>query len=140
VNPQSWLQENGLELLSSSGNVLVLPYTDVKLVSFVRDFEQGEPRRELRTFSTRPKMEGLWVRLTFRDGEAMDGILPNNLLHLDPQGFSVIPPDPDYQNQRVFVPRAALNGIQVLGVVGSPLTVGRRKKPVPKEQIRLFDR
>jgi hypothetical protein len=117
----------------------VLPYSDVKLVSFVRDFDQGEPKRELRTFTTRPKLEGLWVRLTFRDGEAMDGILSNNLLQLEPQGFSVIPPDPDYQNQRVFVPRAALQGIQVLGVVGSPLTVGRRRKPVPREQIQLFD-
>jgi len=140
VNPQTWLQDGGLELLSAGGSVLVLPYPDVKLVSFVRDFDQGEPRRELRTFTTRPKMEGLWVRLTFRDGDAMDGILSNNLLQLEPHGFSVIPPDPDYQNQRVFVPRSALRGMQVLGVVGSPLTVGRRKKPVPREQIQLFDK
>jgi hypothetical protein len=140
VNPQAWLQDSGIELLSTSGSILVLPYPEVKIVSFVRDFEQAEPRRELRTFTTRPKMEGLWVRLTFRDGDAMDGILSNNLLQLEPQGFSVIPPDPEYQNQRVFVPRAALQGIQVLGVVGSPLTIGRRKKPPPKEQIQLFDK
>ena len=139
VNPQSWLQPQGVEVLSTAGSLLVLPYGEIKLVSFVRDFDQEEPRRELRTFSARPKMEGLWVRLTFTDGEEMDGILSNNLLQVEQAGFMVVPPDPEYQNQRVFVPRAALRGIQVLGVVGSPLNTGRRKKPAPKEQIQLFE-
>ena len=139
ANPRSWLQPEGLELLSTAGELVLLPYPDVKLVSFVRDFEQGEPRPELRTFSTRPKMDGLWVRLTFRDGDCMDGILSNNLLQVETQGFSIVPPDPDYRNQRVFVPRSALQEMQVLGVVGSPLNVGRRKKPPPKEQIPLFE-
>ena len=93
----------------------------MKLVCFVRDFQQGEPRKELRLFTTRPKMEGLWLRMHFRDGDAMDGMLSNNLLQLDPYGFSVVPPDPGFQNQRIFVPKAALSRIQVLGVVGSPL-------------------
>ncbi len=36
-------------------------------------------------------------------------------------GFTVIPPDPYGNQQRVFVPRAALQSVEVLGVVGSPL-------------------
>jgi hypothetical protein len=133
VSPQTWLQADGLELLSASGSVATIPYGDVRFVCFVRDFDQGEPR------TTRPKTTGLWLRLHFRDGEIMDGIMSNNLLQVEPQGFSFIPPDPGYQNQKVFVPRAALSGIQVLGVVGSPLKP-RRAKPVPKEQLEMFDK
>lgn len=138
VNPQSYLQPEGLELLSQNGAVSVVPYQDVKLVCFVRDFQQGEPRQELRLFTTRPKMEGLWVRMQFRDGDVMDGMLPNNLLQLDSYGLSVVPPDPGFQNQRIFVPKAALSTVQVLGVVGSPLRI-RKPKPKPKEQLEMFE-
>ena len=142
VNPQTYLMPNGLELLTPAGIVQTLPYEEIKLVCFVRDFQEGEPRKELRMFTTRPKMEGLWIRMQFRDSDVMDGLLSNNLLQLEPYGFSVIPPDPRFQNQRVFVPKAALSSIQVLGVVGSPLRQAqtRKAKPVPKEQIGLFER
>ncbi len=140
VNPQSYLLADGLELMSQSGAVSIVPYTEVKLVCFVRDFQQGEPRKELRMFNTRPKMEGLWIRMRFRDGDAMDGLLANNLLQLDSQGFSVIPPDPGFQNQRIFVPKAALAEVEVLGIVGSPLRRARKTKPTAKEQIELFEK
>lgn len=140
VSPQTYLREDGLELLTTAGTLIIVPYGEVKTVSFVRDFEQGEARREMRQFTTRPKMEGLWVRLRFRDGDSMDGLLANNLLQLETQGFTVVPPDPGFQNQRVFVPKAALTEVQVLGVVGSPLRKARRAKPVPAEQLEIFDK
>jgi hypothetical protein len=139
VNPQGYQLADGLELLTQSGSVSIVPYAEVKLVSFVRDFQQGEPRKELRLFTTRPKMEGLWLRMYFRDGDSMDGILSNNLLQLEQHGFSVVPPDPGFQNQRVFVPKAALLRMQVLGVVGSPLRHPRKPKATLKEQIELFN-
>ena len=139
VSPQNYLLPEGLELLSQEGAVNIVPYAEVKLVCFVRDFQQGEPRKELRLFTTRPKMEGLWIRMRFRDGDAMDGLLSNNLLLMEPYGFSVIPPDPGFQNQRVFIPKAAVTGVQVLGVIGSPLRI-RKTKPTPKEQIGLFEK
>jgi hypothetical protein len=138
VNPQGYLLAEGLELMSQSGSVTLVPYEEVKLVCFVRDFQQGEPRKELRLFTTRPKLEGLWLRMYFRDGDAMDGILSNNLLQLDATGFSVVPPDPGFQNQRVFVPRAAISRVQVLGVVGSPLRTHRKPKPASKDQLEMF--
>jgi len=138
VNPHSYLLADGVELLSPDGTIATISYQEIKLVCFVRDFDQGEPRKELRLFTSRPKMQGLWVRMRFRDGDAMDGLLSNNLLLLDPYGFSVIPPDPGFQNQRVFVPRAALSAIQVMGVVGTPLRL-RKAKPVPREQLKMFD-
>ena len=137
VNPASYLQPAGVDLLSAQGNVSTVPYEEIKTISFVRDFEgAGETGR--RVFNTRPKMEGLWVSLQFRDGEVMEGIMPNNLLQLEPYGFTVIPPDPYSNQQRVFIPRAAVESVEVLGVVGSPLKK-RKAKAVPKEQIGLFD-
>ena len=138
VNPQTYLCAEGIELLSQSGAILVVPYAEVKVVYFVRDFESGEPSPEHRVFNTRPKISGVWVRMHFRDGELMDGILANNLLQLEPYGFTVVPPNPSSSNQRVFVPRAALAALQVLGVVGSPLRP-QKSKPKPKQQIELFE-
>ena len=68
----------------------------------------------------------------------MEGVLPNNLLQVEYHGFTVIPPDPYSNQQRVFVPRMALRAVEVLGVVGSPLK-RRKPKAAPKEQIGLFD-
>ena len=137
VNPVSYLQPAGVELLSAQGNPASVPYPDIKSISFVRDFEE-KPQEFRRVFQTRPKMEGLWVRFVFRDGDVLEGILTNNLLQLEHYGFTVIPPDPNSNNQRVFVPKQALRAVEVLGVVGSPL-VRRKPKPAPKEQIGLFE-
>ena len=81
------------------------------------------------------------MRLTFRDRDSIEGMLANNLLLVDPMGFSITPPDPTFQNQRIFVPRAALEDVQVLGVIGSSLRRRPAKKPVEKDegQIGLFD-
>lgn len=136
VNPVSYLQPGGIELLSAQGNIATVPYEEIKIVAFVREFESPEPERQ--TFFTRPKTEGLWVSLRFRDGELMEGMMTNNLLQSDPYGFTLIPPDSYGNRQKVFVPRAALQSIEVLGVVGSPLN-RRKSKSAPKEQIGLFD-
>jgi Family of unknown function (DUF6982) len=138
VNPQTYLRPGGVELLTPDGNFAVVPYEEVKAVQFVRDFEPAEGVPERKVFNTRPKMDGLWVRVKFRDGEVMDGILANNLLALEPPGFTVVPPDPYSNNQRIFLPRAALAELQVLGVVGSPLRT-RKGKAAPKEQAKLFE-
>src|SRR5258707_7814470 len=118
ISPHSYLQPAGVEVLTPSGTIAVLPFREVKSVCFVKEFEAADQPQEHKVFNTRPKMEGLWVRLTFRDNEIMDGILPNNLLQMDRYGFTIIPPEPYSNNQRIFVPREALTGMQVLGVVG----------------------
>jgi hypothetical protein len=138
VNPQTYLRNEGVELLSLAGTLTVVPYHDVKAVYFVRDFGPVEIPAERRLFNTRPKMDGIWIRMRFRDGEVMDGVLANNLLQTEPQGFTFVPPNPTSNHQRVFVPRAALLELNVLGVVGSPLRT-RKPKPKPKEQIELFE-
>ncbi len=138
VNPTTYLANSGVELLTLSGTVIVVPYGEIKAVHFVREFD-ADTVLERRTFLSRPKMDGLWVRMTFRDGDSLEAVLPNNLLQLEPFGFTIIPPDFTYTNQRLFVPKQALTEMQVLGVVGSPLTQKRKPKPADKDQIKLFD-
>ena len=137
VNTTSYLQLTGVELLSAEGKVTTVPYPEIKTISFVRDFANlADDTR--RVFHNRPKMEGLWMSFRFRDGEVLEGVMPNNLLAFEPQGFTVIPPDPSRNQQRLFIPRAALQSVEVLGVVGSPLQ-RRKPKAGSKEQIGLFD-
>ncbi len=131
---------DAVELLTPEGSLVQIPYSEAKAVCFVRDFESGETWREHRSFATRPKSAGLWVRLRFRDGDSIEGMLANNLMSVEPIGFSIVPPDPTFQNQRIFVPRAALSEVQVLGVIGS----GLRRRPAPKaadstHQIEMFE-
>lgn len=138
VNPLAFLQSDGVEVLTNAGAVLTLPYPDVKAVCFVRDFDSGPFWKENRTFASRPKVEGLWVKLQFRDGDTMEGLIGNNLLHVEERGFSVTPPDSGLQN-RIWVPRAAVGSVQVLGVVGRPLRKAPKPKPVAKEQLKMFE-
>ncbi|MFN0171021.1 MAG: DUF6982 domain-containing protein [Bryobacteraceae bacterium] len=139
VNPQTFLAVEGVELLSPSGEFAIIPYRDIKMVSFVREFDSPEAEPDRKVFSTRPKTTGLWVRMFMKDGDLLDGILSNDLLQLQPAGFTVVPPDASGNHQKLFIPRAALSAIQVLGVVGSPLTRRKKPAPVPEEQIGLFD-
>ena len=137
ANPQQYLQPPGIELLKTEGTSLVLAYREVKCVAFVKDFPHASLPDDRKIFHTRPKMEGLWIRMLFRDNDLMEGILPNNLLHIDPYGFSYVPPDPFSNSQRILVPREALRDIHVVGVVGGK---GRREKKADvKDQIKLFE-
>jgi hypothetical protein len=132
---------DSLELLTPEGSLLRVPLSEAKAVCFVRDLESEETWREHRSFAARPKSAGLWVRLRFRDGDSIEGVVANNLMLLEPEGFSIVPPDPTFQNQRIFVPKAALTEVQVLGVIGSPLRPRRRPKPTATEddQLTMFE-
>lgn len=141
VQTPGGLQADVLELLTPEGTLIKIPYSEMKAVCFVRDFETAETWKRNRSFAARPKSPGLWVQLRFRDGDTLEGLIPNNLLQAEPAGFSVIPPDPTFQNQRVFVPKEALESVQVLGVIGSPLR-RRAKEAAAKEkddQLEMFD-
>jgi hypothetical protein len=131
------LGDDSLELLTPAGTLLQVPNSEIKAVCFVKDIEVADTWREQRSFAARPKTPGLWVRLVFRDQDYLEGTLANNLLLLEPSGISVIPPDPSFQNQKIFVPRAALAEVQVLGVIGSPLKRRPSKKPATKEEGQL---
>lgn len=136
VNPQTFLLPAGLELLSPDGSLAQVPYEQIKAVSFVRDPDGQGVLAERRTFLARPKTAGLWIEMKFRDGDVLEGVLPNNLQALDPYGYTLSPPEAAGNAQRVFVPRQAVLEVPVLGVIG-----GKRKRPEggpATQQIRLF--
>jgi hypothetical protein len=137
VNPVTYLTEDGVELLTLAGNVVVCKYPETKAVLFVREFDAGgDVMAGKRTFLSRPKLDGLWLRLTFRDGEVQEAVMPNNLLNVEPLGFNLIPPE---TTQRLWVPRQALTSVQVLGVIGSRAAAAKRTKAAAKDQISLFE-
>lgn len=139
IHPFTGFQPEGVELLAPDGSLAVIPYPQIKLLSFVRDLEGTTALAERRQFLARPKAAGLWARFHFRDGETMEGVLPNDLLLLAGPGFTFVPPDVSRNTQRVFVPRDALDSLTVLGVVGSPLRERRApQRGVEPRQIRLF--
>jgi hypothetical protein len=132
---------HSVNVLTPSGNMVELPYSEIKVVCFVRDFDAGDTWRANLSFASRPKAPGLWMRLVFLDGDTTEGVLANNLVLLDAAGFFVIPPDPSFQNQRLFIPKLALKEAIVLGVIGGRATRSPARKTAVRpdeEQLEMF--
>jgi hypothetical protein len=126
INPAVLGHGESIEVLTPEGEHRSIPADDVKCVYFVREFDEGfEPERKV--FLSRPKLDGLWVRLRFRDEDVMEGIVGNDLLGLLDAGVQLTPPDLHGNTLRMFVPRSALAEMKVLGVVG----VARRAQRQP---------
>ena len=102
----------------------------------MREFSDDfEPERK--AFLSRPKLDGLWVRLRYTDGETIEGVVPNDLLAVLDNGIQITPPDLNSSTDRIFIPRNALTELTVLGVVGMA-----RRKPAAAaaaSQPRLFN-
>ena len=134
-----FLNEGKLELLNTAGNLVALDLRDIKCVYFVRDFGDAEELNR-KTFTTRPRTEGLWVRLRFKDNDVMEGMMPNDLTQFAPEGYLVNPPDTRSNTQRIFIPRTALTELTVLAVIGGPAS--RRRRPGEKasdtRQVPMF--
>ncbi len=128
VNSDSFLGPEGVEVLDREGHLLKVPLGAIKGIYFVRDFEGNPDQAERRTPRNRPRLDGLWVRMTFTDTEVLEGLIANNLLDVEPPGFMVTPADLSSNNLRIFVPRTALTNVEVLGVIanGTARRVSRR--------------
>jgi hypothetical protein len=127
----------GLDILTAQGEHEEIPIASVRAIYFVRDLKDDYELGR-RSFLRRPKLEGLWVRLRFRDNETLEGVIPNDLLSFLDNGLHLTPPDFNSNTDRIFVPRTALNELTVLGVVG----IARRKPAaatVAATQPRLFN-
>jgi hypothetical protein len=132
----AYVADGKVEVMNTAGNVVAIDMQDVKGVYFVREFGDSESLVR-KTFTSRPRMEGLWVRLRFRDNEVIEGMMPNDLLHESGDGFSIIPPDPNANTQKIFVPRSALAEMNVIGVIGEKS--GRRgRRPEDTRQVPMF--
>jgi hypothetical protein len=132
----TFIADGKVEVMNTAGKVVGIDLRDIKGVYFVREFGDSESLGR-KTFTSRPRVEGLWVRLRFRDNEVIEGMMPNDLLQDGSDGFSIIPPDPNANTQRIFVPRSALAEMTVLGVIGEK--AGRRgRRPEDTRQVPMF--
>ena len=133
--PTNFISDGKLELINTAGTGVRIELGDIKGVFFVREFSDSEALLR-KTFTSRPRVEGLWVRLRFRDGETLEGLMPNDLTQITPEGVFVNPPDSRSNTQRIFVPRTALVELTVLAVIGGQ---GRRRKhPEDSRQVPMF--
>jgi len=136
LNPSRLGQSDTIDLLTPDGEHEQIGLARVRSVYFVREFtDDFEPERK--AFLSRPKLDGLWVRLRYTDNETIEGVVPNDLLSLLDNGVQITPPDLSSPTDRIFVPRSALAELTVLGVVG----IARRKPAAAAAaavQPRLF--
>lgn len=137
LNPSRLGQSDPIDLLTPDGEHEEIPLAKVRSIYFVRDFaDDFEPERK--AFLSRPKLDGLWVRLRYSDGETIEGVVPNDLLSILDNGIQITPPDLNSTTDRIFIPRSALTELTVLGVVG----IARRKPAAAAPaaiQPRLFN-
>jgi hypothetical protein len=142
--PQNGLVDSGMvALMDTAGRAILFPMIDIKLIAYVRDFNQNdtvEPERlGRRTFLARPRSEGLWLRMTFRDGDILEGLAATDITFLDSlvidSGLMASVPDARSNTQRIYVPRSALTSLDLLGIITSP----KRKTALgPDPQPGLF--
>jgi hypothetical protein len=125
-----------IDLLTPEGAHEEVPVGKIRAVYFVRDLKD-DIELDRKSFLSRPKMDGLWVKLRFEDGDSLEGVIPNDLLAFLDYGVQITPPDFNANADRIYVPRAALTELTVLGVVG----IARRKPAATAEtaQPRLFN-
>jgi len=137
LNPARLGQLDPIDVLTPDGEHVQFPVAKIRAIYFVREFsEEFEPQRK--AFLSRPKLDGLWVKLRFHDGDTLEGVIPNDLLAVLDSGLQITPPDLNSLTDRIFVPRAALSEVTVLGVVG----IARRKPAAAAAaatQPRLFN-
>ncbi|HXE91445.1 MAG TPA: hypothetical protein VNK82_10820 [Terriglobales bacterium] len=138
VNPTAFVSGGRLEMLNTAGQVVTLDLADVKGVYFVREFADPGSVAARKTFATRPRAEGLWVRMRFRDNEVMEGLMPNDLMQVSAEGYLVTPPDTRSNTQRIFVPRTALLEMSVLAVIGGRAAARRRTAAADARQVPMF--
>jgi hypothetical protein len=132
VSPSQFVNEGKLELLNTAGTVIAMDLREIKGVYFVREFGDSESLTR-KTFTSRPRSEGLWVRLHFKDSEILEGLMPADLTQNTAEGFLVNPPDQRSNTQRIFVPRTALESLTVLAVIGAP----KRPRRVADDQRQV---
>ena len=118
-----------LEILDLTGKVLRMGWEQVKWVCYVREIpvgDQANPERLLRKrFAIRPRTAGLWLRMTLTDGDELEGLAANDRSLVEGSGLMMTPPDTRSNTQRMYLPRQAIQTLEVVSLIG----VAGRKQP-----------
>jgi len=113
-----------LEVLDLTGKVLTIGWNTVKWVCYVRDFssssDTANPERLLqKRFAVRPRTAGLWLKLTLNDGDELEGIAANDRSLIAGSGLLITPPDTRSNTQRIYIPRQAIQTLEVVSLIGA---------------------
>ncbi len=133
-----FVQSDHINYLNLQGRLASIPLLEVKSICYVRDFNLSDPvnpeRLLRRSFLARPRGDGLWIRITFKDdADTLEGLADADTSLLDgltcDAGVYFSPPDTRTNTQRVYVPRSAIATFQILSVISSP---SKRMIPSPR--------
>jgi hypothetical protein len=134
-----------LEILDIGGRVLHFAWETVKWVCYVRDLpgasgDQSNPERLLhKRFTVRPRTAGLWLRMKLTDGDELEGLAANDRSLVEGAGLLLTPPDMRSNTQRIYVPRQAIQTLEVVSLIGAP---GQRRagggRGITEPQPELF--
>lgn len=136
-----------LEILDLHGKVIWIAWKQVKWVCYVRDFpapssggDGNNPERLLhKRFSIRPRTAGVWVRMVLTDGEELEGLAANDRSLIEGAGLLLTPPDTRSNTQRIYVPRTAIETLEVVGLIGAGARKGAGARRKAGEQPELFE-
>lgn len=143
VSVGTYLLTSGVEFITPEGLLHQLGFAEVKALCFFSEAGPPDLFSSHAFFERRPKVPGLWTRFMFRDGDQLDGILSHNLLEWPQAGYLITPPRAGSARQRVFIPRAAVIGTELRGVVGRSSVAARHPAKGQTEearaQLKMFD-
>ena len=103
-------------LPTTEGRVAHVTLDSLKALFFVKSFAGDPSYAETKFFNPESKLEGLWVHITFEDGETTEGVVHNGIEILNEPGFLMKPPDPQSNNNALYILKSALSKFRVVGV------------------------
>jgi hypothetical protein len=133
-----------LEILDLTGKVLRMAWEQVKWVCYVREVpagtsDQANPERLLhKRFTVRPRSKGIWLRMTLADGDELEGLAANDRSLIDGAGLLLTPPDTRSNTQRIYVPRQAIQTLEVVSLIGAAARKRAGAAQLASDQPELF--
>jgi len=133
-----------LEILDQTGKVLRIGWDQVKWVCYVRDFpagasDQANPERLLhKRFTVRPRSAGIWLRMTLTDGDELEGLAANDRSLIEGAGLLLTPPDTRSNTQRIYLPRQAIQTLEVVSLIGAAARKRAGAARIASDQPELF--
>jgi hypothetical protein len=126
-----------LEILDPGGKILRFTWESVKWVCYVRDLPPAgtsdpNPERLIhKRFTVRPRAAGLWLRMTLADGDELEGLASNDHSLVHGPGLLLTPPDQRSNTQRIYLPRPAIQMLEVVSLIST----GRRRPAAPQPEL-----
>ena len=89
-------------------------------------------------FAIRPRTAGLWLRMTLIDGDELEGLASNDRSLVEGAGLLLTPPDTRSNTQRIYVPRQAIQTLEVVSLIGAANRKRAAEMSRSAEQPDLF--